>query len=158
MREYLKEAVEGKITSLLRKLKKPAPVIRKALERIKALNSRPANGFDDSSEDVVYIVPDIILTIEGGNWEISLNDRWVENYSLSDYYVYMFASTQDNDLKAYFKDKIERAKSLVSSVAQRRKTLITVTNGHSKLAGKILYVQLSFALYDHAGYSRTHRL
>ena len=64
-------------------------------------------GFGEQQSE--YIVPDIILR-KDEKWEIILNDSWYGKYEISDYYQKMMDETKDEELKAYFLNKAQRAR------------------------------------------------
>lgn len=78
-------------------------------------------GFGEQKSE--YIVPDIILR-KDEKWEIILNDSWYGKYEISDYYQKMMDETKDEELKAYFLNKAQRARFILKNIEQRRKTLL----------------------------------
>lgn len=78
-------------------------------------------GFGEQQSE--YIVPDIILR-KDEKWEIILNDSWYGKYEISDYYQKMMDETKDEELKAYFLNKAQRARFILKNIEQRRKTLL----------------------------------
>lgn len=118
---HLKDIAEGKISSISRALKLSSVDVRKRIQVIKSLNPRPLNGF--GRERAPYIFPDIILGYEEGQWTISLNDKWTGSIGINEFYVHMMETAQDTELKAYFEEKLRRARFIMNAVDQRRKTL-----------------------------------
>lgn len=102
---------------------------------IKTRNPRPLSGFNSGNTD--YVVPDVIITQRDGAWDISLNDEWIGNYSLNEYYIRMIGESKDEELKEYFRKKLERARFILNSIEQRRRTILAI-------AGEILEVQKPF--------------
>ena len=102
---------------------------------IKTRNPRPLSGFNSGNTD--YVVPDVIITQRDGAWDISLNDEWIGNYSLNEYYIRMIGESKDEELKEYFRKKLERARFILNSIEQRRRTILVI-------AGEILEVQKPF--------------
>lgn len=126
--EHLESLSRGEINALARKLSVPAERIRKALAVISRLNPRPLNGLDTGS--TAYVVPDILLKLDpvSGKLEAFLNDDWLADYHLSDYYIRMIHTTEDAQLREYFKQKYQRAKLLIDGIEQRRATLLAIGN------------------------------
>ena len=73
------------------------------IAKIRELNPRPISGFLTNSTD--YIVPDILIDYQDSSWIIRLNDQWIGNYSLCDYYLNMMHTSQSPELKEYFRKK-----------------------------------------------------
>jgi RNA polymerase sigma-54 factor len=121
LRDYYTELLNGKISVITRGMKVTTAEVRKCIEEIAELNPHPLQGFDIGESH--YIEPDIIAEREHGVWTVRLNDDWVEDYGISDYYVSMMQTTKDPELLEYFGKKLERARLLISNIAQRRKTI-----------------------------------
>ena len=122
--DYLQDVADGKIAHISRSLHRSTADIRKAISRIRGYNPRPLCGI--TGELTPYIVPDILCEEDGDGWDIQLNDKWVEDYSLNDYYVRMIRTVEDSELKQYFKEKYDRVRSIMSGIQQRRETLIKI--------------------------------
>ena len=102
--DHLDDIALGHISTISRKLKISTAEVRKNIAVIRNLNSKPLQGFSTARTE--YITPDIIVTYQEGQWDIRLNDDWVGNYSLNDYYVKMLRDAKDPELKEYFQKKI----------------------------------------------------
>lgn len=139
LREHLEDIATGKISTITRHLKISSVQVRKYIAMIKTRNPRPLSGF--YSGDTNYIVPDVIIAQKDGMWDVSLNDEWIGNYSLNEYYIRMIAESKDQDLKEYFQKKLGRARFILNSIEQRRHTILFITR-------EILKVQESFFLGD----------
>lgn len=135
LREHLEDIASGKISTITRHLKISSVQVRKYIAMIKTRNPRPLSGFNSGNTD--YVVPDVIITQRDGAWDISLNDEWIGNYSLNEYYIRMIGESKDEELKEYFRKKLERARFILNSIEQRRRTILVI-------AGEILEVQKPF--------------
>lgn len=124
IRSHLEDASLGKISNITRKLGISSVSVRKYIAFIGTLNPRPLSGFYTGNNS--YVVPDIIFNRKGDQWDISLNDNWIGNYHLNDYYLRMIAESKDPQLQEYFKTKLERARFIMSSIEQRRKTVLEI--------------------------------
>ncbi|MCI8949928.1 MAG: RNA polymerase factor sigma-54 [Lachnospiraceae bacterium] len=125
--EYLPEIGQGKISVISRQLGLSTAEVRKYIAVIEKLNPRPLSGLQESQ--VSYIVPDIIYTEKNGRWEITINDKWLGEYHINDYYLHMMKETKDPELFEYFKQKLERSRFVISSIEQRRETMYAVSKG-----------------------------
>lgn len=137
---HLEDIADGKISSITRDLKISSAQARKYTAFISNLNPCPMSGFC-SDDAVIYIVPDIICEYEGGKWKISLNDDWIGNYQLNDYYLQMIDETEDRELQEYFKTKLEHVTWILNSIEERRKNLLNIT-------GKLIEYQQDFFFGD----------
>lgn len=127
IKNHLNDVAGGKISNISRALKLTSAEVRKLIHIIKGLNPKPLNGY--GGDRVQYILPDIILGYQDGQWTISLNDKWTGEIGINDFYVRMMEEARDEELKAYFEEKLRRARFIVSAVEQRRKTLEGIAEG-----------------------------
>ena len=77
---------------------------------IAKMNPRPLQGRGSTRNK--YIVPDIVAEKGKNGWEIYINDEWVGNYGLNNFYIEMIDSTKDKELREYFQNKLNRARLL----------------------------------------------
>ncbi len=124
LREHMTELMSGQIGSISRKLGISTVKVKEYIHLIGGLNPRPV--MDIQKEDAGYVVPDIIVTRDGGQWDVSINDNWMGEYRFNDYYIRMMEENRDPELQAYFKERLERARFVVNSVEQRRRTIIRI--------------------------------
>ena len=122
---HLQDIADGKISNISREMHLPTVEVRKNIELISHLNPRLLSGFGSEKND--YIIPDIIFQQDDGEWCILLNDSWIENYSLNDYYVKMMESSSDPELSEYFKAKRNRVQFILNSIQQRRQTILAIS-------------------------------
>lgn len=101
IRYHLDDIAAGKINTITQKLSMSTQDVRKCIAKIRELNPRPISGFLTNSTD--YIVPDILIDYQDSSWIIRLNDQWIGNYSLCDYYLNMMHTSQSPELKEYFR-------------------------------------------------------
>ena len=123
--KVLQELADGKISVISRALKLSTAEVRKCIDQIAKLNPRPLGEFGGKRND--YVVPDIIFRKDDGKWEIELNDGWVEDYHINDYYLKMMKESTDAQLGAYFQKKQERIRFVMNSIAQRRRTILQIS-------------------------------
>lgn len=134
---HMEDMALGKISSISRAMNLSTASVRKYMDRIRVLNPKPLSNFLPSREH--YVIPDIIYIYDGNSWNISLNDDWIENYHLNDYYLTLLETTEDPDLISYFEKKLAHIQLIFSYIEQRRKTLFSI-------AEQILIRQKTFFL------------
>ncbi|WP_339314844.1 RNA polymerase factor sigma-54 [Paenibacillus sp. FSL R10-2734] len=129
---YLQELADGQIGQLARRLGISTSQIRKYLALIEKLNPRP--GIPIHKEVVHYVIPDIIVTGQGVQLTIQLNDKWIENYQLNANYLRVL--TQGNlESSEYWDMQRKRVSFLLSAIEKRRRTLIRITQAIIELQG-----------------------
>ena len=124
IRTHLQDIGSGHLKSITRDLHISTANARMYIEKIRQLNPRPLTGI--RTADTQYVIPDIILERNDDRWSIVLNDKWVEDYRISDYYLRMMQEAEDEELKEYFRGKLEHARFVLRTVDQRRKTLTAI--------------------------------
>lgn len=124
LREHLQELVKGQIGTISRGLGISTVQVKEYIHLIGSLNPRPIMNLQNEEES--YVVPDILVSRQGDSWKAEINDQWLGEYKYSDYYIQMMKEAQDPELAAYFKERLERARFIISCVEQRRKTIIQV--------------------------------
>lgn len=118
---YLPEVADGKISYISRKLGLKNSEVRQCIEQIVWLDPRPMKNIASGTSD--YVIPDLIFKKENDCWEAELNDNWIENYQVNDFYVRMMQETNDEQMIEYFRKKLERVRFIIRSIEQRRRTL-----------------------------------
>ncbi|WP_101698136.1 RNA polymerase factor sigma-54 [Clostridium minihomine] len=123
--KYLPDILKGQISNVSRGLHLSTAAVRKYIVQIGKLNPRPV--MNAPQEHTEYIVPDIMAWQKNGEWNISLNDKWMGEYKLNQYYIEMMKTSSDQSLNTYFKSHLERARFLMQCVEQRRNTILKIT-------------------------------
>ncbi|EFQ79222.1 RNA polymerase factor sigma-54 [Algoriphagus machipongonensis] len=102
-----------------------------AVHLITKLNPKPG-GVSDGLVRTQYIIPDFILTNNGGKMEISLNSRNAPELRISRSYSEMFDAYDKSDKKdkklketvTFVKQKLDAAKWFIDAIKQRQNTLL----------------------------------
>lgn len=124
--EGLEDLLHQHFSRLMKKLHITSAKMDQYLKIITSLNPKPLAPW--SAAQTQYIIPDILCRLdEYGQWEITLNDHWLGNYRLNDYYCKLMLETTDPQLKQYFREKFQRAKNIFSNIEQRQNTLLSLT-------------------------------
>lgn len=121
---YLSAVCEGKISTITRALHISTAQVGKYLHIIQKLNPAPITGYGKAETE--YIHPDIVCRKKDGGWEVELTDEWTANYYLNEYYLKLYAECSDEDLKQYFRQKLERARFIINSIESRRNTILRI--------------------------------
>lgn len=125
VRDHMQEVLQGQLCTVARSLGVSTAKVKEYINRVSSLNPRPVMHLGTGRAD--YVVPDLLVVFEKGRWEAAVNDRWMGEYRFNDYYIRMMEQAEDADLKQYFREKLDRARFLISCVEQRRKTLTSIT-------------------------------
>lgn len=122
---HVEDIAKGDLTAISQRTDCSKRTIAAAIRLLKSLQPYPLK--ERFGHTAGYAIPDIIirLTPEGGH-EIELNDKWIENYSMSDYYIHMMHDVTDKDIKDYFQKKYMRCYMLLNNIKRRRQTLMSL--------------------------------
>lgn len=121
---YLEEVGDGKVSTISRACELSTAQVKLYMAQIEQLNPRPLAGISEFVP--AYVVPDLIVEFDEDEFSIYLNDEWVEDYGLSDYYLRMMHETKDIELLNYFQEHYDRAKLILKNVQSRRETIISI--------------------------------
>lgn len=120
---YLGEILQGHVSRVTRELHISTAKAKEYMHILSTLNPKPLSG---GGKETSYIVPDILVVREGDAWKAELNDQWMGEYRLNDYYIHMMETAQDQELKEYFAEKLKRARYVLECVEQRRTTILRI--------------------------------
>jgi RNA polymerase sigma-54 factor len=100
--------------------------VKSHIDLIKSLD--PAPGRKYSKEKTAYVVPDIIVTKEGDQWKVSLNDEGLPHLRISAYYKQLLAKAAHGQPEAsrFLKDRLKKALWFLHSLDQRNQTIYKV--------------------------------
>ena len=122
--DFIPDLLQGNLSSITRSLGITTAKCRSCIQKIGELNPRPIMNTESGQTE--YIVPDILIVREHGRWKVTLNDAWMGEYTYNDYYIRMMRTASDPELKDYFKNKLERARLIITSIERRRNTIIRI--------------------------------
>jgi RNA polymerase sigma-54 factor len=100
--------------------------IKPHIEVIKDLDPTPGRKY--SQEKTSYVVPDIIVTKEGDELKIALNDEGLPRLRVNTFYKKLLtrASKENPEAYRYLKDKMKKAFWFLRSLDQRDRTIYKV--------------------------------
>lgn len=117
LRNHMQELMNGQIGMISRKLQVSTVQVKEYIHLIGTLNPRPV--MDIQKDDTEYVVPDILIARQNGQWEVTLNDGWMGEYRYNDYYIRMMEETKDPELqKDYFEENGNLAPMQQEDIAQ----------------------------------------
>jgi RNA polymerase sigma-54 factor len=100
--------------------------VRAAVKIIQQLEPKPGRVF--SSEEPVYIIPDIYVYKEGDDFKIILNDDGMPKVRINHFYKQSIANGKSisREAKSYLNEKMLSASWLIKSIQQRQQTIYMV--------------------------------
>lgn len=123
---YLPLLEKSDYSQLARELGIAPGKIRSHIDMIKGLDPTPGSKY--SREKTFYVVPDIIVTFEGGEYKISLNDEGVPRLKINSFYKQVLKRSAEADGEAvrFLKDRMKKAFWFLRSLDQRNNTIYKV--------------------------------
>lgn len=96
--------------------------VQDAMEEIAKLDPRPGQQFQQ--EEIRYVVPEVFVTKQNGEWVAATNDDHVPHLRISNTYKDLMANSGSNaEVRDYIRDKIRAGKFLIKSLHQRQQTI-----------------------------------
>jgi RNA polymerase sigma-54 factor len=115
-----------KIPDLAKHLNVEPRVIQEAIAVLKTLTPKP--GYQYNPDKPSTIIPDLIVEKIDGKLVVMLNDRSVPSLHINRSYAGMLkrGSTARQDVKKYIREKFNSASWFISSIEQRKATMLKV--------------------------------
>ena len=123
---YLPLLEKSDYNQLAKELAIPLPEIKYHVDVIKHLD--PAPGQKYSHEKTFYVIPDIVVSKEDDELNITLNDEGMPRLRVNSYYKRLLAKAAKENPEAhkYLKDKMKKAFWFLRSLDQRNQTIYKV--------------------------------
>jgi RNA polymerase sigma-54 factor len=111
---------------LARVLNVPMSEVRSRIDFIRGLDFAPGRKY--SEERTSYVVPDIVVSREGDEWKVVVNDEGLPQLRLSAFYRQLLAKAVDGEPEAYrfLNDRLKKAIWFMRSLNQRNQTIYKV--------------------------------
>jgi RNA polymerase sigma-54 factor len=128
LREFYESFTMKHFEEIARRLGITLDDLRGAIEMIQHLNPKPGEGEFSAHEN--YIVPDFLVSQTEDDVVIQLNDRNIPPLRINKNYREMMSRRKDNgvstEAKDFIRQRFEAAKWFISSIHQRRETMLKV--------------------------------
>ncbi|MYC25245.1 MAG: RNA polymerase factor sigma-54 [Gammaproteobacteria bacterium] len=95
-----------------------------AIELIQSLHPRPGAAF--ANVDPLYIVPDVLVSKQDGEWTVTLNDKVSPTVRINQEYKTLNRSSLSTKDRSYFREYLHRAQALIYGINRRKETLLKV--------------------------------
>jgi RNA polymerase sigma-54 factor len=124
--EHLPLLEKSDFSQLAKLLNVPLSAVKFHIEIIKRLD--PAPGRKYAEDRSTYIYPDIVVTKEGNDLKIALNDEGLPRLRINSYYRTLLAKAfkENPDAYRFLKDKMKKALWFLRSLDQRDQTIYKV--------------------------------
>jgi len=128
LKEFYEDFTMRHFEEIAKKLNITLDELKRIIEVIQHLNPKPGEGEFTPHEN--YIVPDFIVTQSDDDFVISLNDRNVPPLRINKQYKELMSKRRKDgvptEAKDFIRQRFEAAKWFISSIHQRRETMVKV--------------------------------
>jgi len=124
--KHFKDAAANRIPKIAKEEECTIGEVQDAIQLIASLNPKPGLLF--LREAPHYIIPDIIIEEDEGEYSIRVNESTIPKLRISENYKDLqSADKRGSKAKAYLKEKLQSARWLLDAISQRRVTLYKIT-------------------------------
>ena len=119
--------VKKHFDKIMHELRIDEAMLKKAFDLIRTLNPKPGEG--DAVETLNHVIPDFLVTREGSEFTITLNDRGIPPLRLNKSYKQLLQyekKRMSTEARSFLRQKMESAKWFIQSIQQRRQTMYNV--------------------------------
>jgi len=126
--DYLPMIQKSDLQELARMLGLSLAELKLHLDLIKNLEPMPGRKYSEDKD--IYVVPDIFVVKEDGEWKVFLNEEGLPRLRINHYYQQLALSGVQSDQEAsqFLKEKIKRALWFIRSLEQRHRTIYRVAS------------------------------
>jgi len=127
IQEHLELLERGKIKDIAKKLKIEEKAVEDCLAFIKTLTPFPGRLY--SSENPVYVIPDLMVKLKEGQFVIILNDEEIPVLGVNPFFADLQESADKKpakEVKQFVNSGLKDARWFINSIHQRNQTLLKV--------------------------------
>src|SRR4029078_7052280 len=128
---HLRLLQNHQVPEIARKLGMPIEELKTHIEIIRNLDPKPGSRYNPSQSQ--YVIPDVYVVKVEDQYVAMLNEEGLPQLRISPVYrrprdKTVAGTVENNETRAYVKDKFRSALWLIKSVDQRQKTIQKVAN------------------------------
>lgn len=128
LKEFYEDFTMRHFEDLAKKLNITLDDLKRVIDVIQHLNPKPGEGEFTAHEN--YVVPDFIVTQSDDDFVITLNDRNIPPLRINKQYKNLMSKRKKDgvptEAKDFIRQRFEAAKWFISSIHQRRETMLKV--------------------------------
>lgn len=122
VKEGLELLSQNRIGAIAKLLGVDTAQAKACCDAIRALSPIPTRGFY-TGEDSAYVVPDAVVTRQGAELFVQMNDSMIPHLVVNKDYEALLAESKDEGLCSYLRSNLASAKGLISDISARQSTL-----------------------------------
>ncbi len=126
IQECFEDFANKRFEKIARKLDIELDEVKRIMNLVAKLNPKPGERYVSEAEN--YIIPDVIVKKEEGEYRIHLNDWNIPRLRINEAYKQMLKQKQtvSKETRDYIRQRLESARWLINSIYQRRSTILRV--------------------------------
>lgn len=120
---HLEDLGAGRYKKIAKEHGVPLREVLDARDVVLSLDPKPGSRF--SPDNPVYVVPDVMVERDEDRVVVHYNDKAIPSIRWNTYYIQILKSG-DLEARAYLQDRLQKARSVMNSIEQRRVTVLRV--------------------------------
>jgi RNA polymerase sigma-54 factor len=123
--KHLDELASNKLPQVSKKMGISMEKLHELMDEIKLLNPYPGSAL--SPNKPVYIVPEVTIIEEDGEFKVKKEEGHLPQLKISQYYIKLLENpSTTQDTKEYIRHKLANSKALMKSITQRQRTIVQI--------------------------------
>lgn len=124
--EHLDVLARQDFSRLAKLLDSDTETVHAAVNTIRALSPHPGRAFSSTAPD--YVVPDVLVALRNGVWQVHLNPEAVPRIRINRHYAALVRRSERTSEQQTLRQHLQDAKHLVSALRARHDTLLRVAH------------------------------
>lgn len=120
---HLDDVAESRIKQIAKSENCSPEEVQAAVDLLRSLNPKPGGSY--GGDESAYLVPEVRIQMENGEYIVRWNDNYIPRLHISDVYKKALR-TGDAETKDYIRKRMDSAKWLLNNIEQRRETILRV--------------------------------
>ena len=121
--KHLDDVAESRVKQIAKDEDCSPEDVQAAVDLLRGLNPKPGGTYGGA--EASYLVPEVRIQMENGEYIVSWNDNYIPRLHISDTYKKALRSG-DDETKDYIRKRMDSAKWLLNNIEQRRETILRV--------------------------------
>jgi RNA polymerase sigma-54 factor len=124
---FLEDLGKRRFPEIARRLSTSVELVQRAANFIATLDPKPGQLFTPDPNN--YVLPDVFVEKNGGEWQVLLNADQIPRLRISTVYKDLMSQDASGaEVKDYIRDKIRSGKFLIKSIQQRQQTIANISH------------------------------
>ena len=124
--KYLEHLATNDLALLKRRLRASDSELAEIIRLIQTTNPHPGHSISQSQAE--YVVPDVYVAKQSGEWGVSINPDHAPRLTVNDQYAKLIKRSDSSDQNTYLKDHLQEARWFIKSLQSRNETLLRVAS------------------------------